>query len=140
MIRTIVGDSRAYPQFRQMADRVLLDVPCSGLGTLHKRPDIRWQQNPQKIEELTQLQLELLQSGAQLVKPGGYLVYSTCTINPAENWAITAQFLEENPEWAIAKPEEDSPATPYLTEEGWVQVLPHKHNMDGFFMVKLQAP
>ncbi|OKH13793.1 16S rRNA (cytosine(967)-C(5))-methyltransferase [[Limnothrix rosea] IAM M-220] len=138
MIRTLIGDSREYPQFRQMADRVLLDVPCSGLGTLHKRPDIRWQQNPDKISELTQLQSELLQAGSKWVKPNGCLVYSTCTINPAENAAIAAKFLEENPEWQIVKPEESSPAYSFASEEGWIEVLPHKHDMDGFFMVKFQ--
>lgn len=139
MVRTLIGDSREYPQFRQMADRVLLDVPCSGLGTLHKRPDIRWQQTPQKIAELTQLQAELIEAGSKWVKPGGHLVYATCTINPAENWAIAEKFLADHPNWKISKPTEDSPAFPYATEEGWVQVLPHKHDMDGFFMVKLQV-
>ncbi|AFY40069.1 sun protein [[Leptolyngbya] sp. PCC 7376] len=138
MIRTLIGDSREYPQFRQMADRVLLDVPCSGLGTLHKRPDIRWQQNPDKIAELTQFQLELLQAGSKWVKPSGSLVYSTCTINPAENVAIANKFLKENPNWHIAKPDENSPAYSFASEEGWVEVLPHKHDMDGFFMVKFQ--
>lgn len=139
MIRTLVGDSCEYPQFRQMADRVLLDVPCSGLGTVHKRPDIRWQQNPQKIADLIELQKRLLEAGSKWVKPKGYLVYSTCTLNPAENWAIAAQFLETHPNWQIVKPEENSPAYPYANETGWVEVLPHKHNMDGFFMVKLQV-
>ncbi|MGB2924614.1 MAG: 16S rRNA (cytosine(967)-C(5))-methyltransferase [Limnothrix sp.] len=139
MVRTLIGDSREYPQFRQMADRVLLDVPCSGLGTLHKRPDIRWHQNPEKIAEMTKLQAELLESGAKWVKPGGYMVYSTCTINPDENWAIAEKFLADHPNWKIAKPTEDSPAFSYAAEEGWIQVLPHKHNMDGFFMVKLQV-
>ncbi len=138
MIRTLIGDSREYPQFRQMADRVLLDVPCSGLGTLHKRPDIRWQQNPDKIAELTQLQSELLQAGSKWVKPHGCLVYSTCTINPAENVAIAEKFLTENPDWEIAKPTEESPAYLFASEKGWIEVLPHKHDMDGFFMVKFQ--
>lgn len=138
MIRTLIGDSREYPQFRQMADRVLLDVPCSGLGTLHKRPDIRWQQTPEKISELTKLQLELLEAGSKWVKPNGCLVYSTCTINPAENGAIATQFLENNPDWQITKPRENSPAHSFLSAKGWIEVLPHKHNMDGFFMVKFQ--
>lgn len=138
MVRTLVGDSREFPQFRQMADRVLLDVPCSGLGTLHKRPDIRWQQTPDNITELTQLQLQLLEAGSKWVKPGGHLVYSTCTINPAENEAIAEQFLAQHPEWQIAKPDENSPAYPFASAQGWINVLPHKHNMDGFFMVKLK--
>ncbi|WP_030007118.1 16S rRNA (cytosine(967)-C(5))-methyltransferase [Picosynechococcus sp. NKBG042902] len=140
MIRTLIGDSRTYSQFRNMADRVLLDVPCSGLGTLHKRPDIRWQQNPQKIAQLTQLQRELLTTGATWVKPGGYLVYATCTLNPAENEAIANQFLAEHPDWQIVPPRPDSPAFPYAQEQGWIQVLPQRHDMDGFFMVKLQRP
>lgn len=140
MIRTLVGDSRTYSQFRNMADRVLLDVPCSGLGTLHKRPDIRWQQNPEKIAALTQLQGELLTTGATWVKPGGYLVYATCTVNPAENEAIAKQFLADHSDWQIVPPNPGSPAFPYAQEQGWIQVLPQHHDMDGFFMVKLQRP
>ncbi|WP_024545442.1 16S rRNA (cytosine(967)-C(5))-methyltransferase [Picosynechococcus sp. NKBG15041c] len=138
MIRTLMGDSRSYSQFRNMADRVLLDVPCSGLGTLHKRPDIRWQQSPAKIAELTTLQGELLATGSTWVKPGGYLVYATCTLNPAENEAIAQQFLGTHPDWHIVPPAEDSPVFPYSQPEGWLQVVPHRHQMDGFFMVKLQ--
>lgn len=137
MIRTLVGDSRELGQFNQTADRVLLDVPCSGLGTLHKRPDIRWQQNPQKIQALTRLQRELLAACSAWVKPYGYLVYATCTLNPDENQAIIRQFLQSHPQWQIMPPPVGSPTSAYATPDGWVEVFPHKHNMDGFFMVKL---
>ena len=84
-IETVVGDSRYLQQFINKGDRVLVDVPCSGLGTLHRHPDIRWRQTPENIRELTSLQLEILNQAAQWVKPQGTLVYSTCTLNPPEN-------------------------------------------------------
>lgn len=92
-IETVVGDSRYLQQFINKGDRVLVDVPCSGLGTLHRHPDIRWRQTPENIRELTSLQLEILNQAAQWVKPQGTLVYSTCTLNPPENQEIIQTFL-----------------------------------------------
>jgi 16S rRNA (cytosine967-C5)-methyltransferase len=78
-IQTLVADSRTLDQFIAKVDRVLLDAPCSGLGTLHKRPDLRWRQKPEQVREIIQLQQELLDNTATWVKKGGVLVYSTCT-------------------------------------------------------------
>ena len=119
-------------------DRVLLDVPCSGLGTLHKRPDIRWGQTPDKIRELSQLQRELLNEVAKWIKPQGILVYATCTLNPLENEKVIQSFLESHEEWSIKPPSEASPISNFKTPEGWIKVYPHRHNMDGFFMARLQ--
>lgn len=136
-IRLCSGDSRNSPQFCAMADRVLLDAPCSGLGTLHKRPDIRWRQTQENIDRLPQLQRELLVEAATWVKIGGVLVYSTCTLNPTENEEVICSFLEAHPQWHIQKPSPNSPAHCFAQPSGWVKVLPHRHLMDGFFMVKL---
>jgi 16S rRNA (cytosine967-C5)-methyltransferase len=136
-IKILVGDSRELSQFKNSADRVLLDAPCSGLGTLHKRPDLRWKQTPSKIQELTQLQSELLQETANWVKTGGVLVYATCTLNHMENEAIIQTFLHKHPLWHIVSPSL-SWMSKYATKEGWLKVLPHHHQMDGFFMVKLK--
>jgi 16S rRNA (cytosine967-C5)-methyltransferase len=132
------GDLRQFSQFREVADRVLLDVPCSGLGTLHKRPDLRWRQTPEKIEELSQLQQQLLAQGATWVKPNGVLVYATCTLHPLENEMVIQSFLKSHPNWQIIPPSVDSPISNFVTPEGWLKVLPHRHQMDGFFIVKLQ--
>lgn len=130
-------DSSESNQFNHQADRVLVDVPCSGLGTLHKRPDIRWRQNPDKIEELSQLQQKILNNASNWVKPDGKLVYATCTLNPTENEAIIRTFLNTHPEWKIKIPQDNLRANFFVTSEGMIKIFPHRHNMDGFFMVKL---
>ena len=130
-------DSRNCEQFKGIADRVLLDAPCSGLGTLHKRPDIRWRQTPEKVTGLVTLQKELLEEAATWVKSKGSLVYSTCTLNPRENEEIISDFLASNGQWQIVPPAADSQFWDYSTPAGWLKILPHRHQMDGFFMVKL---
>ncbi|MBF2021042.1 MAG: 16S rRNA (cytosine(967)-C(5))-methyltransferase [Hydrococcus sp. C42_A2020_068] len=137
-IQICTGDSRQFSQFRQRGDRVLLDAPCSGLGTLHRRPDIRWRQTPEKIAQLSRLQEELLTQTATWVKSGGTLVYVTCTLNSLENETVVRAFCDRHPDWQIQPPSPDSPAVPFTTSEGWIKVLPHLHQMDGFFMVKLK--
>ncbi|MEB3311029.1 MAG: 16S rRNA (cytosine(967)-C(5))-methyltransferase [Snowella sp.] len=137
-IQTVVGDSRDFPQFINSSDRVLVDAPCSGLGTLHRNPDIRWRQTPDKIEELTQLQAELLTQAAFWVKPQGILVYSTCTLNIRENQEIIEAFLTQHPNWRICDPALDSFQEFSWNPERGIQILPHQQKMDGFFMIKLQ--
>ncbi len=137
-ISIYTGDSRNIPEFINSADRVLLDAPCSGLGTLHRRPDIRWRSTPQTVEELSILQQELLTHTATWVKPGGILVYATCTLNREENEEVIQSFLENHPHWRIEAPSPTSGLSSFCTPEGWIKVWPHRHLMDGFFMVKLQ--
>jgi 16S rRNA (cytosine967-C5)-methyltransferase len=137
-IQTLVGDSRTLDRFINLADRVLLDAPCSGLGTLHKRPDLRWRQEKTKIQNIIALQRELLNNCATWVKKGGVLVYSTCTLNKEENEATIESFLKTHPDWQIEPPPSDSPASVFATPKGWIKILPHQHQMDGFFMVKLR--
>ncbi len=146
------GDAREQSKFANIADRVLLDAPCSGLGTLHKRPDIRWRQTSQAIKELSNLQRELLEQAATWVKPKGILVYATCTLNVLENEKVIQSFLVNNPNWSkqftpkaiaqmkLAHIEENSAGflvQNWLTAEGWIKVYPHRYDMDGFFMVGL---
>lgn len=136
-LKTYTCDSRNVPKFYGQADRVLVDAPCSGLGTLHRHADARWRQTPESVRELATLQLELLTETARWLKPGGRLVYATCTLHPLENEAVVRQFLAEHPGWAIQPPKPETPAAAFATEAGWIQVWPHIHNMDGFFMVAL---
>lgn len=135
-IQIEVGDSRNKSEFANIADRVLLDAPCSGLGTLHKRPDIRWRQTSEAIAELAKRQRELLIEVATWVKPKGILVYATCTLNILENEKVIQSFLENNSNWSIQSPS-DAIAQNWVTTGGWIKVYPHRHNMDGFFMVGL---
>jgi len=137
-IQICTGDSRNLPQFTGVADRVLLDAPCSGLGTLHRHADARWRQTPATVRELIVLQTELLSHVATWVKPGGVLVYATCTLHPEENEAIVQDFLTHHPHWRIESPAANSLGFPYATTAGWMKVLPHHQAMDGFFIVRLQ--
>jgi len=136
-IQICIGDSRNLPQFKDSADRLLLDVPCSGLGTLHRHADARWRQTPKSVQELAVLQSELLLQASTYVKPGGTLVYATCTLHPLENEGVIQPFLACHPEWRIEPPAPDSPAFAFTTAEGFVKVWPHLQAMDGFFMVRL---
>lgn len=136
-IKTFTGDSCHIPRFHGQADRVLVDAPCSGLGTLHRHADARWRQTPESIKDLTELQLALLTEAAQWLKPQGLLVYSTCTLNPQENEGVVQAFLSRYPGWQIQPPSTNSPVAPWQTPQGWVQIWPHHHDMDGFFMVAL---
>ena len=119
-----------------IADRILLDVPCSGLGTLTKKPDIKWKREPEDIARLAKTQIELLNNAARLLKPGGILVYSTCTVEPEENLLSVKKFIQNHPEFTI----ED--ASKYVNRDvvdpaGYVETLPHRHGMDGSFAVRL---
>ncbi len=141
-IQISIGDSRNLSKdakFRiSTADRLLLDVPCSGLGTLHRHADARWRQTPESVQELSVLQAELISQMSTYVKPGGLLVYATCTLHPLENEGVIQPFLNCHPTWRIAPPLPDSPASAWATSEGFIKVWPHRHAMDGFFMVCLR--
>jgi 16S rRNA (cytosine967-C5)-methyltransferase len=117
-------------------DRVLLDAPCSGLGTISKKPDIKWKRDLIDIRNLTSLQYELLKKAASLVKPGGSIVYCTCTIEPEENFDIISKFLSEFKNFKLKN------ALDYLPEaivdsNGCIQTYPHIHQIDGSFAAKL---
>jgi 16S rRNA (cytosine967-C5)-methyltransferase len=117
------------------ADRVLLDAPCTGLGVLSKKPDIRWKRDVSDIIHLSKMQQELIANAATLVKPGGVLVYSTCTLEPEENDEIVKGFLESNRDFTLDDP------TPFvkkdLVSDGYVRSYPHVHSMDGAFAARL---
>lgn len=134
-IQIQTGDSRNLPQFEGKCDRVLVDAPCSGLGTLNRHADARWRQTPESVQELSQLQQDILTQAATWVKPKGVLVYATCTLHPAENEEVVRAFLQHHPHWKIDRPALDF--APFVQPEGWIKVLPHPHQMDGFFMVRL---
>lgn len=146
-IEIVTADSRKLTDLpgltAQQADRVLLDAPCSGLGTLHRRVDARWRQTPENITTLAQLQKELLSTAATWVKPGGILVYATCTIHPQENEQVITEFLNQNHHWQITP---IPPITDNINknlvlipeETGWLKIWPHEQNMDGFFVARLQ--
>lgn len=137
-IQTHVGDSRRITEWIGWADRVLLDVPCSGLGTLHRHADARWRQSPEKIAQLANLQCELLNSAATWVKPGGVMVYATCTLHPTENQQQIQQFLQTHCQWRVEPPLSNPTLARLANAEGTIIVFPPSHNMDGFFMARLR--
>ena len=118
------------------ADRVLLDAPCSGLGVLAKKPDIKWKRDITDILKLGVIQAGLLDNAARLVRPGGVLVYSTCTLEPEENAQAVDAFLARHAEFAAEH------AGPFVSrdlvnERGFVETFPHRHGMDGAFAARL---
>ena len=137
-VEVLTGDSCGLSELINTADRVLLDAPCSGLGTLHRRADARWQKTPGQIQDLAQLQAKLLANTATWVKPGGVLVYATCTVCAIENEDVILPFLKAHPEWKIELPPTDSPLAALVSDPGWIKVWPHRLEMDGFFIVKLR--
>ena len=132
--RLIQADARYY--VGNQFDKVLLDVPCSGLGVLAKRIDLRWKRSEEQIRELTIIQYELLQNAAHLVKRGGLVVYATCTIEPEENEAIIQKFLSQNKNFKIDHAKFYVPEF-FTTSPGYVHTLPHIHKVDGSFAVRL---
>lgn len=121
------------------ADRVLVDAPCSGLGTLARRPDLRWRKRPEDIPSLAQLQGEILDGVAPVVRPGGILVYSTCTTEPEENQDVVAAFLERRPDYRLVRLSGLPEALQQeVADEGWLQLWPHRHHTDGFFIAKME--
>ncbi len=117
-------------------DRVLADVPCSGTGTMCKKPDIKWKKDLLDIRRMTELQYRLLEKAASLVKPGGVVVYSTCSIEPEENGDIVNKFLSEHPEFSLENASGSFPME-IIDANGCIQTFPHTHQLDGAFAAKL---
>ena len=120
-------------------DRVLVDAPCSGLGTLRRNPDLKWRQTPQSVEELRVKQAAILASAARLLKPGGRLVYATCSLLDAENEDIANAFTAEHQRDFKAVPALEALSTAHVSEAeslvrgDYLRLWPHRHGTDGFF-------
>jgi 16S rRNA (cytosine967-C5)-methyltransferase len=124
-VRVELADAAVARSQEAPFDRVLVDPPCSGLGTLQARADLRWRVTPEGVGEMAGLQAAILAAGAAVVRPGGVLVYSTCTISQAENEHQVDAFLRTHPDFAL------DPARPVMT-------LPHRDHTAGFFIARLQ--
>jgi len=121
------------------ADRVLVDAPCSGLGIIRKKPDIKYSKNLSELDELVNLQRKILSNAAQYLKVGGCLVYSTCTISPEENMDNVLAFLAENKQFKLMGFEELLPEKLKISSlnEGYMQLYPNINQTDGFFISKM---
>ena len=129
-IATVLSDARALPGITEMADIVLCDVPCSGFGVIGRKPEIRYK-NTTELADIPVIQKEILYSCCELVKPGGTLVYSTCTLNKNENDCICDAFLDDHPEFSIS----DDAYYRSFTDR-YITVFPSGKGGDGFFIAK----
>jgi 16S rRNA (cytosine967-C5)-methyltransferase len=122
-----MGGSGKFP-------RILLDAPCSGLGVLRKKPEIKWTRSQKDIQSLAALQLRMLQVGCELLESGGILIYSTCTLTDEENQGVIRSILEQRQDMKLVALDH-----PGLESKGGViTTFPHLHGLDGFFIAKLK--
>jgi 16S rRNA (cytosine967-C5)-methyltransferase len=131
-VRVVHADGRELPPELDGFDRALVDAPCSGLGVLASRPDLRW-----RAESLPELQLELLRAAIGRVRPGGAVIYSTCTINAEENEAVVHAVVGEGLVSTDPKLGEEWPAFRHRSRPELLQTLPHVHGTGGFFVARL---
>jgi len=122
-------------------DRVLVDAPCSALGTLRRHPDVRWRRTPEQICALSKLQLDILKNASKYVKQNGILVYSTCTIEPEENENVVMKFLSEFPQFQLESVSTTSVPCEIenlISDEGYMRSYPHLYDMDGSFVALMR--
>jgi 16S rRNA (cytosine967-C5)-methyltransferase len=141
-VHPVLIDSEHDVKIKRLAgkiDRVLVDAPCSGLGTLRRNPDLKWRQSAAAVDELAPKQASILANAARLVKPGGRLVYATCSVLEAENEAVVTAFLADHPDFSLV------PAAKVLSEQrielemgDYFSLWPHRHATDGFFAAVLE--
>ena len=122
-VKTALATDEEIARREASADRLLLDVPCSGLGTLRRAPDAKWRLSPAFLDRVTALQAQLLASYSRMLRPGGRMVYSTCSVLPRENGRQVARFLEEHPGFRLLKEH---------------SLLSSREGYDGFYMALLQ--
>jgi 16S rRNA (cytosine967-C5)-methyltransferase len=143
IIEAIVSDALHLPDKNLgVFDRILLDAPCTGFGVIRRKPDLKWNKTAEDVKEIAALQMELLKQVSKLLAPGGMLVYSTCTIEPEENEQIVRRFVSEHPHFELDRSLADDLPEPVKREldcsSGFVQLLPHYFDSDGFFIARLK--
>ena len=137
IVKTECQDATIYKEeYKEKFDKILLDVPCLGIGVLKRKPDIKWRRKPEDIEEITQIQQNILETCAKYLKPNGQLIYSTCSIFKEENDSIIDKFLQKNTNFVYSKIE--IPDLENNTEKINKIQLYQNEETDGFFMCKLQ--
>ncbi|KEQ23322.1 16S rRNA (cytosine(967)-C(5))-methyltransferase RsmB [Paenibacillus tyrfis] len=140
-IRTLTADARRLAEHfaPESFDRILLDAPCSGLGVIRRKPDMKWSKNEAELTEICDIQRELLEAVHPLLKPGGVLVYSTCTVEKAENEDMIRAFMERHPSFEADLPEVPETLKDRLDEElAAVRIMPYDYGSDGFFIARLR--
>ena len=140
MVRPRLADARAAGgEWPGQFSRVLLDAPCTGLGTIRRRPEIRWRRQPEDLPRAAMLQRELLEGVAGAVALTGFLVYSTCSLEPEETDEVVAAFLRAHPEFCLDDPGPTlRQAADLVDDSGCMRAWPHRHGTDGFFVARLR--
>ena len=138
VIPLTVDARRLHLYVKRTVNKVLVDAPCSGLGTLARRPDERWRKSEKTIHTLSQLQLEILDSVARLVKKGGELIYSVCTLTKEETEQVCEDFLAYHPEFELADISKSLPGKMRTNSKYGIQILPHQFHSDGMFIAKFR--
>jgi 16S rRNA (cytosine967-C5)-methyltransferase len=124
--------------FKSIFNRILVDAPCSGLGTIRRDPDIRWRRHESDLTTFAARQLDLVRRAAAVLAPGGRLVYATCSSEPEENEAVVRQFLSETPDFTLADLNRTSPLLePFIDGQGMMRTLPFAHGLEAFFAAAL---
>jgi 16S rRNA (cytosine967-C5)-methyltransferase len=137
-IRIVRADAAAAPPFVAGFNRVLLDAPCSGLGTVRRDPDIKWRRTADDLPKLAEAQLAMLRQAASVVAPGGTLIYATCSSEPEENDEVVDRFLASDPSFRQVHPVSMHPALgPFVDVDGRFRTLPHRHGLEAFFAAML---
>ncbi|MBN1233573.1 MAG: 16S rRNA (cytosine(967)-C(5))-methyltransferase RsmB [Candidatus Coatesbacteria bacterium] len=135
-IMLIKADARHF-HIMKMADRILVDAPCTATGTLSKNAEGKWQKNIDDIEKISKLQLNILLNAARFLKKDGIMVYSTCSIEPEENDLVIKNFLSLKPEFKVETASRQIPAD-LVTRTGFMRTYPHKHGIEGIFAARLR--
>jgi 16S rRNA (cytosine967-C5)-methyltransferase len=139
-ISAVVADGTTPPFAARSFDAVLLDAPCSGLGTLRAHPEIRWRRTPERVADLARLQRKLIEAAGELVRPGGRLVYATCTLLREENEDVVDGFLSRRPDFRREDARGYLPgATSLVDDRGALHTSPDRGGLDGFYAVRLRA-
>ncbi len=141
-IEARIGDARMLGKeyLDHTFDRILLDAPCSGLGVIRRKPDLKWAKQESDIAEIREIQISILDNIHHLLKPDGMLIYSTCTLEYEENQAVISEFLAKHPDFAldVSLNEQFPLLTQSLVGEGMIQIKPHQYQSDGFFIARLR--
>ena len=133
----VAGDARCAPFKTDRFDLILVDAPCSGLGTIQKHPDIKWRRSLDEILDFQRLQSEILSEAGRLLKPGGTMVYCTCTMDPSENEEVIKQFLENHQnKYRLVPP--PAQLSPFISDSSFLRTFPHTHGMEGSFAARLK--
>jgi len=130
------GDATRPPVAR--ARTVLIDVPCSGTGTLARHPDSRWRLQPEDLVRLAELQRRVVDAAADIVVPGGLLVYATCSLEPEENQEQVEAFLTRRSDFKLEPPPVYAVAAELVAPDGSLRILPQRHGMDGAYAARLR--